>query len=74
MFWWPDKKPADEQVLDALRRLYGEECQHSDWVVYGINLLGYGNCTLCDRELPLPELLMAWKARIEQETGYTVNV
>ena len=74
MTWLQRKKPDDEQVLAALRKMYGEECQHSDWVVRGYNTVGYGNCTLCDQELPLPALLMSWKARIEQETGYKVKL
>lgn len=72
--WLQKKKPADEQVLDALRRMYGETCQHEDWVVRGWNSIGCGTCTLCDQELPFDLLVLRWKARIERETGVRINV
>lgn len=73
--WWPhNKKPADQQVLDALRRLRGESCSHEDFVVYGNNRIGCGTCTVCDEERSIDELIMSWKARIERETGAKVAV
>lgn len=69
-----DKKPEHEQVLEALRRAYAEQCLHEDFVVHGYSSVGEGSCTLCGTAQPIDLLIMRWKARIERETGAKINV